>query len=1061
MGIKLNVSNDLTRLSEKLTDAVRRRRDDVFRPHWLVTQTDGMNAWLKLRIATELGIAANINFCKPTDIISRLHLMLTGPGKTLLEKETMRWHIYSILADDEFRQDHPDIAAYYEGNDIKQIALADEVTDLFDQYQVYRDEKIAEWNLGPDNGDPDLQWQSWIWRKLKARLGDGFIDRTQLSGEILSKIRDPQVQEQIRQKMPELHFFGLAVVTPYYLKIFHAMAEFVDIHFYLVNPAPEKYWLHDLSEKAIARLRNVSKQSVTVGNELLSNWGRIIRESFLLLFQSEDFINVYDNVGDVALPEPQTLLGKIQYDIHENLPEAERTTITQQDLADGSLVINGCYSPAREVEVLYNYLVELVDRSEEPVSPRDILVCMTNVALYAPYIKAVFNNAPYKLPFSMADEPVTAENNLFTALQNVLDMDLHPFKAEQVMQLLESPHIRKRFGITDTDALWAALRQAGIRYSVEGRVEDETRFVSWAYGMKRMLYGICMSGEPRFDDGEDILIPLDTDEGASAFERIRFIHFVNTLVEKLEKRNQSRTIGEWAAYLNEIMNDLLFESGDEDNGDYAQFMNLIDEMGELQDTYTGEVSFEVFRHSFLRRLVKETRASGFAAQGITFASMVPMRSIPFRVVALLGIDFEKFPRKETGLSFSLIHKKPLAGDRDMKANDKHLFLESLLSAKEYFYISYQSRSDRDNTKLPPSGLVDECMDYIARQLMMDTDTFRDAFVKQHPLQGHSPKYGRELKSYLNEERFRTGITIRSTDPRLKDMDLSEVDIRQISGFMKNPFKVFFNRQLDVRYAEDEILLPDHEVFELDSLQQWKLKYDLLREEPDLREYLYEKKLRAEVPLANMSEVAVMQINREKEFQKLKEQYRETVRGQEEREEELSLNLDGTRLKGKVSLHGDRYIHVCISGSWPKYLLDGMVGYLSALASGHELSFHFLTSKNGTHEIQKNIISAGQAREILEHWLGLMKRGHMELVEFYPVFLNLSAGHNLLVELSYAEFSGKVGEKMEEEEDHSLDDDYLMKASDNGIFSEDRYPNWQSNVMAIAGPLRTYLPKLFK
>lgn len=1061
MAIILNVSNDLTKLSDKLTAALRNREADLFRPHWLVTQTDGMNAWLKLRIATRLGIAANINFCKPTDIIGRLHLMLTAPGKTLMEKETMRWHIYSILAEQEFRQAHPEIAAYYEGNDIKQIALADQVTDLFDQYQVYRDEKIAEWNLRPDNGDPDLRWQSWIWRMLKARLGDGFIDRTQLSKEVLERIKDPQVQDLIRQKMPELHFFGLAVVTPYYLKIFHAMSPFVDIHFYLVNPAPEKYWLGDVSEKAIARLRQVSKDNFSIGNELLLNWGKIIRESFLLLFQSEDFINVYDNVGNAVLPRPETLLHKIQYDIHENLPETERIRINEADLNDGSLVINGCYSPAREVEVLYNYLVELVDRSEKPVSPRDILVCVTDVARYAPYIKAVFKHAPYALPFSIADEPVTAENNLFTALQNILDMELHPFKAEQVMQLLESPFIRNRFGITNTDALRTALRQAGIRYSVEGRVEDETRFVSWAYGLKRILYGICMSGEPQFDDGEDVSIPLDTDEGASAFERVRFIHFVNTLVEKLEKRNESRTIGEWAAYLNEIMNDLLFSSGDEDNGDYAQFMNLIDEMGELQDTYGGKVSFEVFRHSFLRRLVMETRASGFAAQGITFASMVPMRSIPFRVVALLGMDFEKFPRKETGLSFSMIHKNPLPGDRDIKANDKHLFLESLLSAKERLYISYLSRNDRDNTLLPPSSLVDECMDYIARDLKEDTDQFRQRFVRQHPLQGHSPRYGKDLKSYLNEEWFRTGIHVREEGPRRKEMDFSEVGIRQLSAFMRNPFKAFLNKQMDVRYEDDEILLPDHEVFEMDKLQEWKLQHDLLKGDTDLREYLHEKKLRAEVPLANMSEVAVTRITSDKEFRKLKEEFREVIKGLEERELDLDLLLDGSRLKGRIILYGDRYVHVCNSGNWPKYLLEGMVGYLSALASGHELSFHFLTSKSGTHEIQKNFISAGQAKAILEHWLGLMKRGHMELVEFYPLFLTLKKQGQLLVELGYPEFKNVLEEKMEDEEDHTFDDDYLRKAEENGIFNEERFPGWQKNVLTIAGPLKTYLPKLLK
>jgi len=1062
MAIFLNVSNDLTVLSGKLTDALRNRKADVFQPQWLVTQTEGMNAWLKQRIATGLGIAANIHFCKPTDIISRLHLMLIGPGKTLMEKETMRWHIYSILAEEGFRNAHPEIAAYYEGNDIRQIALADQMTDLFDQYQVYRDDRILAWNTALDLGDPDITWQSRIWRRMKELLGDEFIDRTQLSAEIIRRIKDPQVQEQIRRKMPELHFFGLAVVTPYYLKIFHAMSPFVDIHFYLVNPAPEKYWLGDLSEKAIAKLSMLHKKNFNVGNELLLNWGKIIKESFQLLFRSDDFINIYDNVGNVFLPEPQTLLKKIQFDIHENLPEAERCIIREEDLRDGSLVINGCYSPAREVEVLYNYLVDLVEHSDKPVSPRDILVCVTDVGLYAPYIKAVFNHAPYRFPFSIADEPITADNNLFTVLKDVLDMDLHPFKSEQVMQLLESPFIRKKFGITDVDALRTAVREAGIRNGIEGRTEDDTRLVSWTYGLKRMLYGICMSGEPKFDDGTDVVIPLDTDEGASAFERVRFMHFVHTLVGKLENRNQARTIGEWADYLNGIMQDLLFEAGDEDEADYGRFMNLIEEMGELQHTYEEKVSFEVFRHSFMHRLMMETRASSFAAQGITFASMVPMRSIPFRVVALLGMDFEKFPRRETRVSFSIMAKEELPGDRDIKANDKHLFLESLLSAREKLYISYLSRNDKDNAGLPPSGLVDECIDYIARGLNMDTDVLRSRFVTQHPLQAHSSKYGKGLKSYLSEDRFRTGIPMRTGDPRLKDVDFREVDIRQLSGFMRNPFQTFLNRQMEVRYEDDEILLPEHELFELDKLDEWKLQHDLLKGETDFREYLYDKKLRAEVPLGHMSEVSVTRIKNDPDFDQLRRSFLEVTEGKPETKSDVDLDLDGSRLKGRISFFGDSYVQVCNSGNWPKYLLDGMVGYLAAVASGHLLSFHFLTKKTGMHKIEAGAIPAQEAILILTHWLRLMKLGYMDLVEFYPVFLKLFNLNGFLTDLDQSDFIAAVEDKRDNPEDRDLNGDmYLDKAIDNGIFSEGRYPRWQENVRAIAAPLQTYLPDLFK
>ncbi len=142
MSIYLNVSNSLQPLSLRLANDLNANIQDPFVKQWVVTQTEGMNSWLKQSIAKEYGIAANINFWKPNDIIAEIYRSGLSTGKQIINTETIRWSIYEILDLPEFKIKFEDIATYYVNNDIKRIALSDELADLFDQYQVYRHDTV-------------------------------------------------------------------------------------------------------------------------------------------------------------------------------------------------------------------------------------------------------------------------------------------------------------------------------------------------------------------------------------------------------------------------------------------------------------------------------------------------------------------------------------------------------------------------------------------------------------------------------------------------------------------------------------------------------------------------------------------------------------------------------------------------------------------------------------------------------------------------------------------------------------------------------------------------------
>ncbi|MBD0333018.1 MAG: exodeoxyribonuclease V subunit gamma, partial [Chitinophagaceae bacterium] len=703
----MNGSNSLEQLAFQLSKDLKRQQNNVFQPQYIVTQTLGMNNWLKIKMAENLGIVANCKFLKPNDLVNEIYYRLNTNNKQALSAESLKWVLFALLNTKDFHDQFRNISNYYTNDDVKRMALAEKVADLFDQYQIYRTEMVRDWNENKLFFDINNDWQKYLWIKAKEVLGDNMPDKTVIGRYIIEALKQPEQRKKLIAQIPNIHVFGLSIITAYHLRIFYELSRVISVTFHLLNPAPGIYWFEDKSEKQIALWRKKSKMKLSAsdlqstGNPLLTGWGRVLQDTFGLFFENDVFLNQYNDL-DAKEPLPETLLGKIQNDIFNNNDSANRNEIMENDVKDGSITVNSCYTIAREAEVLYNYLVYLLDQRAETLSARDIVVMVSDINAYAPYIKAVFNSAPYKFPYTIADESFTISNNLFSTLQSVLALSEENFKAEEVLQLLDSSYIRNRFSITDIDLIRKAVDLANIRFGIEGQKEDDSIYVSWKNGIRRIIYGICMSGEDEYMADGYPTYPLDIAEGEDSFELIRFCHFAEVLISTIEERKNVKTITEWGEYIEQVVDKLICQTEESNDVDYQQLLQNLEKLYLLNDIVTDKLSFDVFKHSFVNSLSAESHSGTFATGGITFCSLIPMRSIPFKVVALLGLNFDKFPRKETRVSFNLMEQEKRRGDRNVKENDKHLFLESILSARKYFYVSYIGRSSKDNTVLPPS-----------------------------------------------------------------------------------------------------------------------------------------------------------------------------------------------------------------------------------------------------------------------------------------------------------------------------------------------------------------------
>jgi exodeoxyribonuclease V gamma subunit len=1062
MAVQLKVSNSLEVLAAGLAADLRTGTSNVFQPQYLVTQTQGMNNWLKMKIANMNGIAANIRFLKPNDMVYEVYFRLDGPKEQVLAADNLQWVLFSTLNSAEFIRRFPEIAAYYpDGDEIKRLALAHKMADLFDQYQIYRPEMVAAWNQS-DAQTLASDWQSWLWNKTREQLGGSMPDKTVILAYIKEALKDSECVRKLKERLPRVHLFGLSILTGFHIDLFRELGEHIDIFFYPLNPAPAYYWYEDRSEEQIARwVKKQAHQELgfappVQGNTLLTNWGRVIQDTFGLFFSHEDFLNSYTDLAAVE-PQPNTLLGKVQYDIFHNAIDGDRQPIVMDDLSDGSLTINSCFTPAREVEVLYNYLVHLVDSATKPFSPRDIVVMVNDIDAYAPYIKAVFSAAPYLFPFHIADESYQSVDGFFSTLQVIMDLREDQFRAENVLQLLELAYVRNRFRISDIALIRRVVSAANIRFGIAGNQYDDTVTVSWLNGLNRIIYGICMRGDDAYElEGYDFY-PLDIAEGEQAFQLIRFTHFIQILIDVVQGQSSPRTLVDWSAYLASSVSQLMYEpSGDEDP-DYELFLKQLERLNLLSEMVDEPIGFPVFRQNFINLLAGESRAGNFMSGGITFCSLIPMRSIPFRVVALMGLNFDKFPRRELPVSFSVMEQKRRRGDRNVKENDKHLFLETVLSAQEHLYISYLGRNHKDNTALPPSALVDELIDYIADSASNEAVAFRKKLITVHPLHGFSRLYGDPasgLFSYLGDVPAVIVHQRPAVEPTGRIFDFSEIPLENFIAFFKNPFKLYYNKVLAVYYNEEEVLLADTELFELDSLQKWQLKQKMLFiPEDELDAYRLRAVKTGALPLNRMSELVMEQT--QTEVLPAKAKVDACIADNVQRSESISVRIGDATIVGNIDrLYGNKMLITSFSKRDAKYHLESYLRHLVVTAAGLPIATHYIPGLQGSETILvPELFTQEGAKEALQPLVELYCAGHVQPLLFSP---DLELDGNKLAGFDDAGFAAYLARTIGGEFG-GVHDPYIMKEYENGYLSGNGVVDqWRANVALIYGPV----PALF-
>jgi exodeoxyribonuclease V gamma subunit len=819
--LHLYTSNVLESLAERLGGIITAPPAGPFESETVVLQSLGMRRWLSLELASRLGVCANIDFPFPQTFLHQLGVRVLGEEKADagFERGALTWRIMRLLPGLLGGSEFAELARYLEGERpwLKRFQLASKIADVFDRYLAFRPEMILEWDRS------GAHWQALLWRAITAEMRG-------LHPPALGRALAAALPGAPAESLPRrLSVFGVSTLPPFHLSLLAELAARIDVHLFVLEPTPE--WWGDIeSEREVRRARRKGRSAaVTVdrGNPLLASFGRTGRDFLHVLFE----LNPAQHDDGFAEPSQGGMLASLQADLF-HVREPVRRALPA---ADGSIQFHSCHSLMRELEVLHDQLLAMFE-NDATLLPKDVLVMLPDIAAASSFIEAVFDTPEQertRIPFTIADRGARCGSGLIDTFLRILELGETRLPVSRVLAVLEDASVRRRFGLSegDLEIIGRWVRDAAIRWGLDAAHREECGVPafeqnSWRAGLDRLLLGYAFADEEcELFEG---ILPLEGVEGGASEIAGALAEFMDRLATTLRDLKTARPLPAWQATLRHLLQ-RFFDPNEAAEYDTLQLRRAIEELGGLGQLaqFDEPVPLEVIRAHLAGAIETGERGAGFLAGCVTFCALKPMRSIPFKVICLLGMNDTAFPRHAPALGFDLMAQEPRRGDRTLRDDDRHLFLETLLSARDTLYLSFTGQSARDNSALPPSVAVSELLDYLSGAFEPPPQ------VVKHPLQPFSTRYfcGESLFSF-SEENARAAaasIAARSGPPPFLSAPLPEpgpgwrtVTIRQLTRFFRGPVEYLLRERLGIMLPREHDLLEDEEPFEIDALERHRL-----------------------------------------------------------------------------------------------------------------------------------------------------------------------------------------------------------------------------------------------
>ncbi|WP_309240840.1 exodeoxyribonuclease V subunit gamma [Nocardia sp. BSTN01] len=759
----------------------------------------------------------------------------------------------------------------------RRLSTATHIATLFDTYGTTRPALIADWADGADTDGcgadlpDDLRWQPRLWRRVREAIG--IPAPAQRLDAVCRRLRTDPASIDLPQR---LSVFGLPRVAAAQLAVLEAVAEHRDVHLWLVHPSPA-LWERLRSGTAaaaegaevgrpaaggvagydetaagavglagaatIVRTRSAAPRRVVADpiarHPLLAALGRDVREVQHRL-ATVDFVDQHHQPGSGVEKGSGTVLSEVQEAIR-----ADRWPPVACD-ADDSVQIHACHGPARQVEVLRDVLLGLFQR-DPTLEPRDVIVLCPDPDGYAPLVRAAFGQGPaalddpdanpaHGLRVRPAERSAGAANAVLAVLEDLLALAEGRVGVTQVLDLAATEPVRCRCGFDDDDIErlreWAA--ETGARWGIGQRQRQAFGLAEFGQNtlnaaVDRILLGVA-AGESG-EDWLDLALPLDDVDSGDVDLAGRFAEFVDRLAvcvrdlsgpTPAEPAGTPRPARQWLQILHRAL-DLLTDLP------AAAAWQGVQARRELAAAFEHADAAELRLPDVVAALRARSRAraprSNYRTGELTVCALAPMRSVPHRVVVLLGLDDEVFPRTGGIDGDDVTAREPLVGERDPRSEDRGLLLDAVLAAEQHLVVLYTGADPVTGTSRPPVTPLAELIDVVRAH------RGTGEVVRRHPLQAYD---GRNFDAFdpfgfdtLALAAARAAARPAQPSPPwlpgpLPAVARTDVELAELVSFAEHPIRAFLWQRLGIRVPEEDEDIDERLPIELTGLATWNI-----------------------------------------------------------------------------------------------------------------------------------------------------------------------------------------------------------------------------------------------
>ena len=851
---------------------------DAMAPVTVVIGSRGMQRWLNHELATLQGSVAAVDFLFPGNAFGRaiaaIHEAAGLPAPaddgawsgTVLHRRLIR-ALRARLADPAFDR----VRRYLGDCDgpvaARELAFTREVAAVLERLLYDRPDDAAAWMADPASTPDEHRWLALLLADLK---------------ENTTAVDPPSRLAQLRALPTQridapLFVFGLSSLRNGDKVHLAELARHMDIHLFMLVPSTE--WWADIRlrshERAALRAAKTSAETLALlqqferSNPQLAAHGAPSRDLQIWLedlgYQSiEDAV---DTAVEAESPPHRLQVLQRWIDAADEAPGLrERMQASGVLSADAgplpSIEINACHGALRQCEALRDDLLRRFG-ADPTLEPRHVLVMTPDLATYAPLIAAVFGrehrasqdrDAVPAIPVHIADLGLTDTNPVAAVLLDVVGLVGSRVTASRLLELLGREPVRTQFRIDDADlsVLQDLIVSSGLRWAwdADDRAHHDQPAVDQntvRFALERLALGVLMPDPGGVAvvpaaGGFGPAVPVDL-PGRDQAERFGTLAEVCDRLQRLQQQLVTpASAGAWRTRLEAVI-DALCTVPESRAWQRTRVSTTLQELLPDDETaaVTGAATLE-FDPTSIAAMLREAftlpRGGDRPNTGaVTVCAMEPMRSVPFRVVAMIGMDDDSFPRPSRPAAWDpFAMAKPQEHDR--RSLDRHLFLESLLCARDALLIYGRGFEAARGEEVPLSVVVEELADLLAQALGIEKS--RD-LLRGHPLQPWSLKAFEDAGRRPYDATWADAALARQGDPKLAGLAATPSDAewppeteppttitaRELARALENAPNAFLEKTLGISMRDKTSAIEDREPIELDSLEAWRIRDALI------------------------------------------------------------------------------------------------------------------------------------------------------------------------------------------------------------------------------------------